>query len=640
MPKVYCELHDNRLYFSMDGYHREAFNKLKAHPMTKFVPEGKPHGPAFSLPKEFELAKQFRELLGDDLVLRGEAKKWAREYRETHDKVASLQGQRSAELERLPEVLPKLHQFMSARPLQLVGAKYIATAAHTLLCDEPGAGKTAQIIGGVFESGRDQGANLVIAPISTLETVWGDHLRRFDQPHPVLVAPPDRDGRIYTVQKAMAYFDDDEPFWLVINPAMLTRRSDFDRSMCEEHESEKDPTTKKPWRKHILRACGVCQEVPYLDYPELSFIDWNTKVFDEFHLAGLGNPDSQTHHGYKMVPAKSSVATSGTPIGGKPIKLYGVLHTMYPKDFKSKWRFAAQWLVVTEEYTSKGKYKKIQGLRHDREQEFYKMMDAFMLRRTMEDFAPDMPPVNVIDLTVEMSGEQARQYAEFEEMAEVRIDDFELSAVGILAEYARLKQFANAGQSVKILPNPDETKPPIIEMTPRADLCPKLPLLKDLLAERGIVPEGEESVDSDRQIIVASESEKMVSMVCTWLNEQKIPAEKITGPVPQRQRDRLVKGFQSGEFRVMCLTTTAGGVGITLDRADTVILLDETWNPDDQTQAIARARRLSRIQRVTAIYIRTANTIQQYIQERVEDKSTINDKVIDYRKLGLFTSRK
>jgi hypothetical protein len=624
---VEVDVMDTHMYVRFN-YTKKRMDTIKTIPGYKTVTDPKdPDGLAFRFPLDFEIAKIIRQRFGDELTMTKECRKWAKELSARTDKLAKMSSADTAELERLPRVLPKLHNLMLSRPFQLADVAYMAAAPACINANEPGSGKTVEIMGTVFEAALDAGPNLIIGPVSSLETVWREHLTGFDQPHPVLVAPPGPENRIRIMQEAMALDEAGEPFWLVVNPAMVTLISSFDREGCEDHDGKKVA-------KHLLRECPICQEVRFPQYPELEFINWNTKVMDEFHLAGLGNPDSLTYKGFKKIPAKKTIATSGTPIGGKPIKLYGILSCLYPKDFTSKWRFAEQWLVVTEEYVSeKNKVKRVEGLRKDREEDFWRMMSSYMLRRTMEEIAPDMPPINVIDMWVEMTPKQEAQYREFEAEAEIRIDEYQLGAIGVLAEYARLKQFANAEQRVEVIPSTDPEKPDKLILQPTENSS-KLPVIEMLLGERGITPD-EDWVEGPG-VIISSESERMVKMVHGYLTRKGYACGLITGPVKGKDRDAAVRDFQAGKQRVMCLTTTAGGVAITLDKANTVILLDETWNPDDQVQVIGRGRRLSRIQQVTAIYIRSKGTIQHAIQMKVEDKAEINRRVIDFRKEGLF----
>lgn len=138
-------------------------------------------------------------------------------------------------------------------------------------------------------------------------------------------------------------------------------------------------------------------------------------------------------------------------------------------------------------------------------------------------------------------------------------------------------------------------------------------------------------------MVFFSQFRGMVDMVTKYLNENcGIRAEKITGETKQSERTSLVSEFQKGAFRVMGVSTTAGGVALTLDRASTGVILDETWDPDDQTQAEDRIHRASRLDhKVRIIRIRSKGTIEEKIAAMVEGKKITNDVILDLRRQGL-----
>jgi SNF2 family DNA or RNA helicase len=168
----------------------------------------------------------------------------------------------------------------------------------------------------------------------------------------------------------------------------------------------------------------------------------------------------------------------------------------------------------------------------------------------------------------------------------------------------------------------------------------KLPYLLDRLAEAGIDPD---DMVGDACAIVASQFKEVVNMVHAYLNYKGIPTEKITGDTTGEQRAQIQRTFQAGGEgapRVVVMTTTAGGVSITLDRADTVHILDETWVPDDQEQFADRAHRASRMHQVTVYTYRSKGTIEQYIQEVTADKANINRQILDLRRQGFRADQK
>jgi SNF2 family DNA or RNA helicase len=349
----------------------------------------------------------------------------------------------------------------------------------------------------------------------------------------------------------------------------------------------------------------------------------------------LQNPSTLTGKAMFNLPSKKRIATSGTPAGGRPLKYWGVLHWLEPKEFKSKNRWAEQWLTISEKehYVRGGRGEKAVtrdfngDIRPGMEEEFYKAHSRFMIRRTKDEVAPEMPPKQQEDRWAEMTGAQAAQYRAMAEDAEVKISETEaISATSILAEYTRLKQFANA---LCTLGEPDRSgRVPVL---PTTTSC-KLPIVEELLEERGVF----DNNLPDAKAIIFSQFSSMVDMVHDWLAAKGAPVSKITGAVRPQDRGGIIDDFQreDGGAKVICVTTTAGGTAITLDRADTVIFLDETWVPDDQEQAEDRAHRISRIHNVNVFYIRTKGTIEETIMKKVGKKADVNKIILDLHRTG------
>src|SRR5690606_8281759 len=122
-------------------------------------------------------------------------------------------------------------------------------------------------------------------------------------------------------------------------------------------------------------------------------------------------------------------------------------------------------------------------------------------------------------------------------------------------------------------------------------------------------PEADPADTSVEGVIVFSQFTQVIDMVEGWLLKQGVHCAKITGKVKGKDRTKAVNDFQSGKVHVMLMNTNAGGVAITLDRADTVVFLDQTWNPDDEEQAVGRAHRGSKDRQVMAYRILAKDTI-------------------------------
>jgi SNF2 family DNA or RNA helicase len=450
------------------------------------------------------------------------------------------------------------------------------------------------------------------------------------QEYPVLVMSGDdsQRDRKDTLELALELHEEELPFWLVINPA-FSRYTD-------------DKTAEKVLKK----GKWVYPRIPVT--PELEQIHWQTLIVDEFHLAGLGNTGTGFYEAiYNLrVPSekhnrKGSTHVqllSGTPVSGKPVKLFGPLSVLEPQKYTSKWTWVEEWLVTEDN----GYGKIVSNVQSGREDDFWLALQPHMVRRTKAEVAKDLPPKNFIEIWAEMTPKQEKQYKTFAANAEIKIEEENLSATSILAEYTRLKQFADARQTVEswVVKEWDDEKGREVaktkfKVTPTTD-SGKLPHVLEVLQELGVkgaVPAGEETTE---QVIIASQFSQITDMVHKWLLDQNIPSEKITGGVNRKgQRDDIVNKFQAGEVGVVCLSTKAGGVALTLDNANTVIVLDETWVPDDQDQVVDRAHRISRMHQVNVYVIRSKGTIEEYIENVVIDKDHVNKDILDLRRQGL-----
>lgn len=629
MTIVSADISENGKYILVwFRYDRNLVHKAKSVPSYKFM--GPDHreaaelGPHWRYRADIDTARLVREAFGDALVLSDALKAWGKAITEGHRKLRSLATGDDAVLEVVPKVLPEVTDLIAGkdittitgkviknptpqgRPYQRADIRFMKESPNPLNANQPGTGKTIELIAAIHEEELDDGPNLVIAPRTSVFNVWKPELESF-QGWPVLATTGSMKDRNAVLQEAQEMATAGESFWLVVNWSMVRYKKL--RGQFDDRGNE--------------------MTVP--QYPEVFSIEWNTVTADEFHREGLTNMSSLTREGMDALVSAKRYALSGTPMGGVPLKLYGVLNWLNPKEFSSKWRFADQWLTVEEVETRTGTYKKAHGIRPEREEAFYEMLSRYMVRRTKEEVMPWLPPKDWMPITwVQMSPKQAKQYKEFALEAEVRIDEEKLTAVSILSEYARLKQFANAYCTIK---GKDKKGNPIV--VPTED-SPKLEPLEQILSERGIGKKGSEDDLGDDQVIVASQFSRMVDMVYEYLSKKGIAVAKFTGDVSDKRREEIITAWQgSKEFKVLCMTTTAGGVSINLDMADTVVLLDETWNPDDQEQLVDRTHRGSRIHQVTVYRIFTEGTIEEYINEVNVEKDNVNYKILDFYRKGL-----
>lgn len=559
-------------------YDVRAIDAIKTISGRRFVPEHK-GGPYWEIPANIRFARRLRDIFGESLRLTDAAASWGETQISREVDLRSLGGAADADLKILPTELPALADFISARTYQRADIAF-AARANVINANQPGLGKTVETIGAITEAGLLNGAHLVVAPVTSLITVWQYEWTRWVDDIEVVVAQGG--DRIEKLVYAMTSQD------------------------------------------AIVLITGFDTVRRHLDY--LSNVKWTTITIDEFHKAGLSNSQAKFAQEAFKLRAKRKFVLSGTPVGGKPVKLWSALHFIEPELYSSKWNWVREWLIASR--NGWGGYD-VGGIKPGAEDAFWNHLAPHLIRRTKDEVAPDLPPKSYVDVWCELSKRQGIQYAKFARDAEIRIEEQQLTATSILAEYTRLKQFANARCTLIPNPNPEE-RPKLI---PTFD-SPKLEAMLERLEERGISGDDPEG---DQQVVISSQFYEMALCAHKFLESKGIPSIMLTGRTKPKDRDAIVQMFQRGEGpRVVILTTTAGGVSITLDRADSVHILDETWVPDDQEQLEDRIHRISRIHNVTVYKYRSRGTIEEYIMNVNFEKFNINRDILELRRKGVL----
>jgi SNF2 family DNA or RNA helicase len=590
--KVFAELSPTQEHIDVHfKYDAQLVAMAKEVPGYKYVPPDK-GGPLWRYPLTLTTGRRLRETYGAMLELGVGIKAWGKDERDKERNLGAIARADDWALAdmQLPAVHPDLAAYL--RPYQRADVAMMAKV-NTLNGNEMGLGKTVEVIAAWHEAGLHKGQHLVIAPKTSLDGVWRVELERWmDMPVFTWSGDLKPADRVSVKAHLTALENAGQPFALVTTPTAV--RSGLPGA----------PTDGK----------------------------WATVTVDEFHKAGLTNasgaPDkgSKFAQAMKKIQAQRKFLLSGTPMGGKPIKLWGALHWLEPNLYTSKWRWADEWLVVTDN----GFGKEIGGLQYGREDDFYKAHSRHMVRRLKREVMPQLPRKIYTDVLVPMTPKQRKQYEQFAADAEIRIEEERLSAVGVLAEYARLKQMANAfarverGQPTKAFPDGE------LKVFPTED-SPKLEPLMERLDEQGI---RKEDPVKGELALVGTESARYAEMVAAYLQQQGLYVELITGKTKAADRTRIQQITRDPETRpqVIVMTTTAGGMSINLQEANSVHVLDETWNPDDQAQLEDRADRGSRETALQVFYYRTKGTVQEAIHELTQGKAVTNKDILDIRR--------
>ena len=235
-----------------------------------------------------------------------------------------------------------------------------------------------------------------------------------------------------------------------------------------------------------------------------------------------------------------------------------------------------------------------------------------MLRRTKAQVAQDLPPKTEILQTLELSGKQRALYEALRLSMHEKVKDavkkrgLAQSSIVILDALLKLRQACCDPRLVKI----DAAR----KTKESAKLDVLLSMLDNLLSE-------------GRRILLFSQFTGMLDLIEIALRERGISWLRLDGS--SRNRTQLVERFQSGEAPLFLISLKAGGVGLNLTAADTVIHYDPWWNPATEAQATDRAHRIGQTQPVFVYKLICTGTVEEKIQALQQRKGELARAVLE-----------
>lgn len=610
---------------------RFAFSKsllaqIKKIPGSSYVKKTPKH---WHVPQDMETCRLLRQEFGDELEVGPNLKNWAQGQLRVEGKMASIAKKESANLTRLPFVLPQLYEAVHLGPLgrhmteeerqdallgpgsyQCADVEFLAESPGPLNGNEQGTGKTIEWIASLWEAGIEEGDHLIICPKAAADATWEPELEKWQEEclDDVGIFMCVQDKKEERQEVIDAWLSSDKPVrWVVVNPHMLMLRKDNTR----ESSITLRVTGKKEETACYCGKKAKAHEHYVTPFPELYEYEWRTVCIDEAHKGVVRNHKSLTFKSVtRLKVSDKKCCMSGTPmkkLGGAD--LWGMLHYLHPEQFTSYWQFADSFYEVTDN----GFGKKVGLLREERQEAMFRLVSPYLLRRTKKECAPWLPEKLYVDVPVHMTARQRQQYERMERDAFLNVGTNELSASATLDKIVRLKQFANSHCKIdhdgKLIP---------IE-------SPKIDAMMAKMEECGLFEQGEQSPH-----LVFSQSRRMCNLIYERLVAAGLRVGAISGGTKNRRK--LREDFQSGKYDVLVIVTTAGGVSLTLDRADYVHLIDEMWSPDDDEQAEDRAHRVSRIHQVTVFIYRSVGTIDEDIAVSKADKKESHEIILDVRR--------
>jgi superfamily II DNA or RNA helicase len=416
-----------------------------------------------------------------------------------------------------------------------------AWGAGACLADDMGLGKTVQAIAVLLDRGK-QGPALVLAPTSVLHN-WVDELERF--------APS-------------------------LRPVLFT---------------ETDRATKLVGLKPndvVIASYGVLVR----DVDKLAAITFSTVVFDE--AQALKNHATQRARAARSLQAEFRIGLSGTPFENHLGELWSLFSILFPGLFGSWDQFRERYAIPIERH-------------HDSNAQasLTRVLSPFLLRRTKQEVARELPARTEIEISVTLSDEERALYEDGRIAALAELDSKgegmrdERRRFQVLAAITRLRLLACHPQ----LYDPQST-------LPSSKLARAVELLEELRA-------------SGHRALVFSQFTSHLALVRRALEEASFSLLYLDGSTPANERKRLVGEFQTGSADAFLISLKAGGQGINLTGADYVLHLDPWWNPAVEDQATDRAHRIGQHKPVTVYRLIAKSTIEDQILALHKDKRAL-----------------
>ena len=590
-----------------------------------------------TLPLDIEVCRQLRATFGASLEIGPQLTEWARAAVESEKTLLSTHQFDMSKPLPIPEVdrvAPGMAAAMRARGYQTIVPAFAKAAGCFLIADQPGLGKTIEAFASLLEMGI-RGKVLVIAPKTSLEATWAAEVQKWlgEAGAVAYVIDGTRDKRQQLLEAALA---DESPYVFVLVNAEMVR--------AKRIHTCNDPACDG----NAPEFCRADRKKTVLDtkYPLLFQVAWDAVIGDEVHRYLMrANPrarsTSQVGMGFQQLklaePSRGKIALSGTPMRGKPRLLWPTFAWLRPDLYTSQWRWSRRWFQTEPDAYAHSGERITDDLRPETEQQFNRELSRMMIRRTKMElrainpaWAP--PEKRYMEVWLPLLPAQRRAYAAMERSASVALQGGSLDANGILAEMTRLRQFANAAgrmEGGRFVPSLPSNK---IEW-----------LLDSFLPERGIYGTGDPLEDGTDKVVVVSQFTSFINLIAEALGDKGIEYHLMTGETNKGSRFAEVqRDWQNNPNgpRVLLLNTTAGGVSITLDRADEMVIFDETWVPDDQEQVEDRIHRTSRTDHQTTFwYVRSEGTIERDLAGANLLKDDRNRRSLDVRR-GVEVARR
>ncbi|BHF73229.1 choline dehydrogenase 5 [Sparganum proliferum] len=492
-----------------------------------------------------------------------------------------LRKQLTKQPEYMDETGGQLH------PYQLEGLNWLrfsyGNKVDTILADEMGLGKTIQTIAflySLYKDGHSRGPFLVAAPLSTIIN-WEREFEFWAPDFYVVTYVGDKDSRTVIREHEFS----------------------FDEGAVRGGSRAVKMRSGTAVRFHVLLTS---YELVCIDQALLGSIEWEVLVVDEAHR--LKNNQSKFFRMLSIYKIGYKLLLTGTPLQNNLEELFHLLHFMSPEKFYDMQGFLDEFADISKE---------------DQVKKLHEMLGKHLLRRLKADVLKNMPSKGEFIVRVELSPMQKKYYKfiltrNFDALS-CRGGGTQVSLINIMMDLKKCCNhpylFPSAAEEAPRLPNG------AYEGNSLRKASGKLELLGAMLQKLHA---------SGHRVLIFSQMTKMLDLLEDFLDACGYKFERIDGAVTGQQRQDAIDRFNAVDSLsfVFLLSTRAGGLGINLATADTVIIYDSDWNPHNDIQAFSRAHRIGQANKVMIYRFVTRNTVEERVTQVAKKKMMLTHLVV------------